>query len=160
MIDYHIHLLHTVIHKFSGIQISSGNVAQAFEQGEPIPEESAVDISIQSTLAGSDQGMYLQTHFQVDDVRLPESDGGAGYRLQFCLFAVFAVDEVESPENVKTFAETQVANLLAPTISDHHERFVLTLLPGTPVSRLQLHIPAEVLREFITQNKISFRAID
>lgn len=159
MTDYHIYLLHTAIHKFTGIQLYFGRVAQAFVQGDVVPDESIVDMSIQSTFIIARQGRFLHTHFQIDDVRLPENETNHGYHLQFCLFGVFEVEETETEARVEQFAQTYLPNLLAPIVSDNHHRFVAILQSGIAVPRLQPHIPIKTIRDFVNQNKITFDVI-
>lgn len=159
MIDYKIHLLHTVIHKFTGIQLYAGRVAQAFPQGSVIPEKSIVNMSIESTFIIAKPGRFLHTHFQIDDVSLPENENSHGHLLQFCLFGVFEVGENETEVRVEEFAQTHLPNLLAPIISDSHSRFVAILQTGIVSERLQPYIPIETLREFVNQNKITFEVV-
>jgi hypothetical protein len=160
MTDYNIHLLNTVVHKFTGLQLRPETVPQAFTQGESIPDESIVDISIRSTFVITRQGRFLQTHFQIDDIRLPEDESHLGYRLQFCLFAIFEVNKSESKAKVEKFTQTQIPNILAPLVSDNHSRLVSILQPGISFPKLQPHIPTEMIRNFIDQNQITFSVVN
>lgn len=159
MTNYNINLLHTVIHKFTGLQLYPGNEAQAFAPDESIPEESIVDVSIQSTFVISQPVSYLQTHFQLDDIRLPEEESQVGYRLKFCLFALFEVKDTKSEADVKEFSQRFLPNILAPLVSDNHSRFVSILQPGIVIPRLQSYISPETIEFFIEQNKIAFQSI-
>jgi hypothetical protein len=159
MTDYHIYLVHTTIHKFAGVQLYFGRVAPAFVQGDVVPDESIVDMSIHSTFIVSRQGRFLHTHFQIDDIRLPEDENNHGYHLRFCLFAVFEVGEAETEARAEQFAQTYLPNLLAPMVSDNHNRFVAILQSGIAIPRLQPHIPIETIRDFIGQNKITFDVV-
>lgn len=158
MNNYNIHLLYTVIHKFMGLQIRPGGEAQAFAPGEPIHEENFLDISIQSTLAITPQSRNLQTHFQIDDIRFP-AENNLGYRIHFCLLAIFDVTEGESSEAIKQFTQTLLPNLLAPLVSDNHSRFLSIVQPDVPTTRLQPFIPEEVIHSLIEQGKITYQEV-